>query len=345
MTQKEILHVIGWDKKFVKPFRDFVRQNFPEEKHKFIVYGDVPVADLQPSNDTIFFSSLLKNMLVLSIELYSAKKVVLHGLFSNHLLYVLAIQPWLLKKCFWVMWGGDLYVHDMPAVDWRRRKDEFFRRVVISRVGNLVTQVKGDYELARQWYGAKGRYYECFVYPSNLFRDHLVDSVPHDSINIQLGNSADPANNHIEALEKLAAYKNDNIKIFVPLSYGDEEYAQEVISCGRAIFGERFVPITKFFPLTEYLEFLSKIDIAVFNHKRQQAMGNITTLLGMGKKVFIRSDITSWSFYRELGVSVFDLNEFGLGLLDQSLAKTNHEKISEYFSEERLLAQLGKIFQ
>jgi len=33
-------------------------------------------------------------------------------------------------------------------------------------------------------------------------------------------------------------------------------------------------------PLDEYLNLLAKIDIAIFNHKRKQAMGNITTLLG-----------------------------------------------------------------
>ena len=34
----------------------------------------------------------------------------------------------------------------------------------------------------------------------------------------------------------------------------------------------------------DYIQFLNQIDIAVFNHNRQQAMGTIRSLLGMGKK-------------------------------------------------------------
>lgn len=40
-------------------------------------------------------------------------------------------------------------------------------------------------------------------------------------------------------------------------------------------------------PFEEYLGLLAKIDIAILNHKRQQAMGNITTLLGLGKKYIL----------------------------------------------------------
>lgn len=43
-------------------------------------------------------------------------------------------------------------------------------------------------------------------------------------------------------------------------------------------------PIVDFMDFNEYINFLSTIDIAIFNHKRQQGMGNIITLLGMGKK-------------------------------------------------------------
>ena len=41
-------------------------------------------------------------------------------------------------------------------------------------------------------------------------------------------------------------------------------------------------------PLSDYLKILGKIDIAIFNHERQQAVGNITSLLGLGKKVYIK---------------------------------------------------------
>ena len=42
-------------------------------------------------------------------------------------------------------------------------------------------------------------------------------------------------------------------------------------------------------PFNQYLEFLGKIDIAIFNHRRQQGFGNAITLLGLGKKVYLNS--------------------------------------------------------
>ena len=42
------------------------------------------------------------------------------------------------------------------------------------------------------------------------------------------------------------------------------------------------------------------IEIAIFNNDRQQAMGNITALLGMKSKVFIRDDTSMWSNFSNL---------------------------------------------
>ncbi|WP_083234102.1 TDP-N-acetylfucosamine:lipid II N-acetylfucosaminyltransferase [Candidatus Marithrix sp. Canyon 246] len=75
--------------------------------------------------------------------------------------------------------------------------------------------------------------------------------------------------------------------MFVPLSYGDPKgvYIKEVISTGTKIFGDKFIPMTEFMDFDKYLNFLGSINITIFNHNRQQAMGNTITLLGFGKKV------------------------------------------------------------
>jgi hypothetical protein len=44
-------------------------------------------------------------------------------------------------------------------------------------------------------------------------------------LSILLGNSADPSNNHVEALERLLPYRDQDIKIYAPLSYGDQRPA------------------------------------------------------------------------------------------------------------------------
>jgi dTDP-N-acetylfucosamine:lipid II N-acetylfucosaminyltransferase len=341
----KILHLMGWDQKFVSSFIHFINKHFSQEPHHFIVYGEANLSDFPAEQRITYIPHLLRGMQELVVEIYSARKIVIHGLFSSHLLYFLALQPWILKKCYWIIWGGDLYVHNSVKIDWRWKKNEIFRKFVVSRIGNFVTHVKGDYELAQQWYGAKGKWHESFVYPSNLYQAPTKKPLPHEGINILLGNSADPSNNHIEVLEMLKGYRKDNIKIFCPLSYGDQSYAQDVINYGTLIFGNKFIALRDFMSLNNYTKLLSEIDVAVFNHKRQQGMGNIISLLGAGKKIYLRNDITTWQMFKNINVIVNDINKLDLFLMDDYLAVKNIERISKYFSEQNLILSLQRVFQ
>ena len=112
MNKESILHLFGWDKKFVLPFIDLVHKHFDDGRHKFIIYGSVGSEEVPPSNDIFICTNLLKNSCVVAKKMHNAEKIILHGLFNCHLLYILALQPWLLKKCCWVLWGGDLYAHN-----------------------------------------------------------------------------------------------------------------------------------------------------------------------------------------------------------------------------------------
>lgn len=340
-----ILHLLCWDTKFVPSFISFIQKNFIKEPHKFIVYGEFDVDSICELHNVDCYQSLLKNILALSKAMTSAKKIFLHGLFCSHLLYLLFLQPWLLKKCHWVIWGGDLYIHASEKKDWRWYKNEFFRRFAIKRIGHLVTYVEGDADLARQWYGATGQYQECLMYPSNLYKECESLHKENSTINIQVGNSADPSNNHLEVFEKILAYKNQDINIFVPLSYGDKIYANKITKIGNKMFGNKFIPITKFLAPDKYIMLLGLIDISVFAHRRQQGMGNIITLLGLGKKVFIRNNITPWNTFNKHKIKVFDINYFNLDALDALTIKQNKVKVKEYFSHINLCKQWQNIFE
>ena len=174
MSTGTILHLCGWDKKFILTFQNLIRCHFADGMHKFIIYGAVDQDEILQSADVVVYSSLLKNTFALLKAMQHAEKIILHGLFNNHLFYILALQPWALKKCHWVIWGGDLYVKRTALKSWRWRKNEFFRRFVITRLGYLLTYVPGDVALARLWYGAKGEYRECLMYSSNIYKELVV---------------------------------------------------------------------------------------------------------------------------------------------------------------------------
>lgn len=334
----EILHCIDAEPKFMQSFIDFVKDHFNYSQHKFIIREHFSDMSIDIDDKTVFLPksySKIKRLLIFMYHMNKSEKIILHGLFHSDILFMLFLQPWLLKKCYWVMWGGDFYFPETQS---------WIKKQVIKKMGHLVTWLEGEYELSQKWYGTKGECHECFMYPSNLYKEYVIKQKTRSSINIQLGNSATKTNNHIDILEKLKKYKDKNIKIFTPLSYGDEEYAKDVILYGKELFGDKFVPLTKFMPFEKYLEFLSEIDIAIFAHKRQQAMGNTITLLGLGKKVYMRSDITPWQLFYSMGVKVFDVRDIQIDVIDQQTKQENQQKIKEYFSEENLKRQLARLF-
>jgi hypothetical protein len=240
------------------------------------------------------------------------------------------------------MWGGDLYTYQLGYRNWKWKIKEFFRRPVIKKIGHLVTYIEGDVALARKWYKAKGEYHECLMYTSNLYQEYKLPKNSCKTINIQVGNSASSSNNHLEVLKKLLPYKDKNICIYLPLSYGSPEYAKQVIKQGREWFGDKFKPLTGMLPFNEYLAFLGKIDIAIFNHNRQQAMGNTITLLGLGKTVYIRSDTTQWQFFKDKGITIRDVEQ--LHTLECENLNENISKIKTYFSQGNYLKQLENLF-
>ncbi|MGI2072219.1 TDP-N-acetylfucosamine:lipid II N-acetylfucosaminyltransferase [Shewanella baltica] len=343
---KKILHIAGCDK-FIPPYIQFVNENFNSEEHEFIINSGMASGELQSSSN-IYLSgnstfSKLKHYFHLLIKMHQADKVIVHALFNIKIVQILFFAPWLLKKCCWVIWGGDLYTYQLGKRNKKWQINEFFRRPVIKRIGHLVTYIEGDIALARKWYGATGKYQECLMYTSNLYKEYEVSENKKTSINIQVGNSADPSNNHIEALEKLLPFKDEDICIFVPLSYGSKEYAKQVITQGKEWFGDKFKPLTEFMPFEEYLSFLGSIDIAIFNHKRQQAMGNTITLLGLGKTVYLRSDTSQWPFFETKGIKIGDVEMFNS--LERYETKENIKIVKEYFSQENYKNQLAKLFE
>ncbi|WP_272673681.1 TDP-N-acetylfucosamine:lipid II N-acetylfucosaminyltransferase [Providencia sp. PROV169] len=342
------LHVASLDK-FIPPIINLIRKLDLKNKQFFYTYGDKKKYPYDNQIDSIhkeknnnLIHSFLSRYIPLLIKMYRAEKIVLHGLFDIYLVIILAFNPWLLKKCYWLIWGGDLYYHNDDIVKPSRKKKifEFFRRIVIKNIGYLVTYVPGDILLARKWYSAKGEYIECYMYLSNISNSSItVERKDKDYIAIQIGNSADPSNNHMEILDSLKKYKSENIKIYIPLSYGGDENIKTIIDYAKSIFNENVIFLTDFLPFSQYMEFLSEIDIAIFNHDRQQAMGNIITLLSLGKTVYINSSTTQWSTLINYNLKLNDTRYINLNLLSKDESENNIKIINEKFNQKNLISQ------
>lgn len=309
------LHIMQ-NEKFNKAYIEFIEENFVIEDHFFIFWGGISEDEINiPKKKYIYVIKHNFEILRLIKYMNNFKKIYLHGLFNRNIVILLYLQPWLLKKINWIVWGGDLYSYNEPKTSLIKKIYERVRRVVIQNVSEVSTLIEEDFVLAKKWYKVKGKYKKGFyMSPISTLEslDELIYTNKKNSkdICIQIGNSASKSNNHKEIINILGQYKEFDIKVYCPLSYGDEYYGREILEYGNKILGDKFIPITKFMEYNEYLEFLNEIDIAIFNNNRQQALGNIYRLLYLGKKVYIRNDTVMWNyFHKEIGAIVYDINE------------------------------------
>lgn len=342
----KILH-IGSAEKFMPGFIELVKDNFDFNYHEFCLSTGMAEKDIPTSNNIHLLAtenkaSRVKHYTHVLIKMHQADKIILHSLSDHTIVKLLFFTPWLLKKCHWVIWGNDLYTYKFGKRNRRWHVREFYRRPVIKNMGYLVSYMQGDIDLARQWYGAKGEYKECLMYTSNIYKAVTVTHQSNSPTNIQLGNSANSTNNHIEIIEKLSTFENDNFRVYTPLSYSDQNHAKKVLKVGSELLSNKFYPMTDFMPFNDYLTFQGTIDIGIFNNSRQQALGNIITLLGLGKTVYMRDNTSQWRLFKDKGLSIYNVQD--LNNLEYHHHENNVALVKQYFSKETLISQLSELF-
>lgn len=171
--------------------------------------------------------------------------------------------------------------------------------------------------------------------------------------NILVGNSATPTNNHVDVFKKLSTYDLGEKKVIVPLSYGNDDYRTYILEKGKSILGDNFYPILNFMPLKAYNEILQTCDIAIFNHRRQQAVGNIIVMLNAGVKVFMNNKSPVYKEFIGEGVRILDMHTLSESELNQSLnteeQKNNSSKMFKLYGstevEKKFNQLIDKVFK
>jgi hypothetical protein len=127
--------------------------------------------------------------------------------------------------------------------------------------------------------------------------------------NLLLGNSACENNNHIEMIDLLSEIDLDGRQVICPLNYGSKIYADIVIEYAAQKLGSRFVPILDFLPFDKYMNLISNCSTVLMNHRRQQALGNIDSMLAKGAKVFLREENPAYECYSSKGITIFKIQD------------------------------------
>ncbi len=341
----KVLHLFIADK-FTKPLIPFLNSNFGIEDHLFLgVLDNQNQKDFDHPNVRFLASPLrkhfFKNLFLFYTYCKSADKIVLHGSVFNHFFLLF---PFFLKKAYWIIMGSELYTIPNNS-GW----NIWMRKFVLSRVSYHVTHIEGDSALANQLLHSDAKLIYSPLYLSNTVstNDFKASQLNQEkTLHILVGNSLSSNNNHFQIFDWLKQLKDENIKIYVPLSYGsDLVYRDKVIAKGREMFQDKFAPITEFMDPESYREFLKTIDIAIFNHSRQEALGVTLTLMSLGKLVYVNPNTTSYQSLIKKGLKVFD-NRLILdsGLRTNRDVDSNKMMLEKYYSTASLLNSYQLIY-
>lgn len=216
---------------------------------------------------------------------------------------------------------------ERPKVKWNPLKPKRLLRTLGNRYWNYTANEQATYEIRKAFFGRLNyfvhwnvidfqwvlNHYKTpaeFVYffynfnPIPALDPHLVPK--HKKyISIMLGNSDTTPNNHFEILDVLKKFKNESIKLVIPLNYGNREYGDVIEKRATDIFGkDKVIAIRDFMNREAYYEVLDDVDIAVMNHYRIQAVGNVLALLYRAKKVYMHERSSTYKLLRSNGVSL-----------------------------------------
>lgn len=350
---KTIVHLMPSSSRNTPRFIRFLDTMECADCHVFLIYGvrtpRVPLDEAR-KDCHIVGDSFLELAKVL-FRYRRAKKIIAHGLFSYKLFGILFFYRPVVSKLYWMIWGGDLYDYMNERRSFKAKVVFWVKKSILRDIRNIITYIPGDKDFAEIWYGMRAHYHPCIMYPGNLYKSPGTKGI--DACNepdsgrrlkVIVGNSGDPSNNHYEVFCALKSNRTAEFEVYCPLSYGDQKYIKRVVGLGREMFGSRFFPITEYVDLSDYVNLLSGMDVAIYNYGRQQGMGNIITMLGLNKIVFINGETTPWPFFRDIGVDILDTKVLVSHDFSNSYPIDNEEKIKSFFSEENLKDQLNEIF-
>jgi L-rhamnose mutarotase len=158
---------------------------------------------------------------------------------------------------------------------------------------------------------------------------------------ILIGNSSSIESNHLDILFLLKRI-NYTGSIYVPLSYGDDQYRTYICHVGQVLFGTNFMPILEYQSLSEYNRLFQECNSTILAHIRQQGIANAISALWYGSKLFMNPASPLYAYLKSSGItiySIFDEN-LNMSILDsieceQTVIK-NRERLKDIYSKKTL---------
>ena len=305
---------------------DALKIHLPSDVFRWIDYGD-----------SKYYEEIL--------ELCKAKgvgKILLHSVLRSNVNLAEFLKSRIECKVYWLFWGFELYTalgedFGVSFVDEHfnvfkprtylmpNRIKHYLRRLryginyvdVIKKASEVVDYFcfwnKYDYYLYTKYFGDRVKY-KYFGYTSR-YRGNETDTeetydFPSKIKAVIINHQASATGNHITLIKKMREIDPEReFSVCMPLSYGSRSIRKYCLRVGKQVFKSAFHPILTYMPREEYFNVIGKAQVALFGQKRQEASGNISRLLTLGTKVFLREENPLLKYYRDKGYIIYSFEK------------------------------------
>lgn len=221
---------------------------------------------------------------------------ITHGYFSRKDGFLLSKR--IKNKIVFRYWGGRRpfpkkingrlfhnMVIDVYAIIYKIIYRYIYGHFALFGIANIVDQIDlnevlYDKPMMRMPYASE----ESKDYVTILKNQHKIDD---GKIRIIIGHRSDKNEHHIKFIDLLQRFADENIEIFIPLSYGDMKYAQEVKNHIMQTSARKVKVIDELMEKNDYLKLLRDMDIAIIDGETSCALGNISYHVQFENTVFL----------------------------------------------------------
>lgn len=362
------------DEKFINAAYIQFEMLYPE-RNKFLVYSANPleIKYLKINSDFEFISDLKLAM----EKIPKNSLVIFHSLPNRLLQYICFLDSSV--ATVWFCYGyevyGDPYLYDDNklcdkitkekfGIEVRTFKEKIYENLLplfriikpsvgyslreqklkkLKRINYLASSFEEEYKQITKITTLTVPSFNFWYYSLEKILDVNLP-IPLEKTKIVIGNSGYKSNNHLDVANKLKKLEVKNEDFIIPLSYGDTKYI-DIIKELFILPNNKVTFLEDFVKLEEYNIFLSEAKVAIFNTRRQQAIGNIIALIYHGSKVFISERNTFYHFLKRKKIQVYsyekDLNSRTINQpLKLEDIKENRKKLFALLNEGKILAEL-----
>ncbi|MEY8324148.1 TDP-N-acetylfucosamine:lipid II N-acetylfucosaminyltransferase [Lachnospiraceae bacterium 54-11] len=345
--KNKIVHLMMVEK-FTESYVRTINKLFPIDENDFVIYGGpvhkgIELHCLKEKNVYTIMNGYLFKRPKYKNFLLKHKKIIIHGLFESGIIDNWSSDVELLEKSYIVLFGAYSSAEKVNDI-------KYFK--IIQNAAGIVNLLKAENKLVEELYHPKGKLFNAtysyvFEYPDRVIKKDERENI----LKIQVGNSATKSIEHLKVIDLISRFKDENIEVYVPLAYGDGEYADIVEDYGKKKLGDKFIAVREFVPEEQFIQFVSTMDIAIFPIQQQQAMGNININIYFGNCVYLSENTVMAEFYEnEIGCKIkwvedierMDFESFKNW--EEEDGKNNSSKITNFYNIDNFKNKWGFVF-